>query len=278
MQPSRFTKFNSLSQWKSQVLPSMAFPLPQHVSTTPLACHRPFSQAHPTFIYSACPLPTDGAHETTSLSVSQGGHQLGWSPRDRILMVDTQHESSLCNQFRLESKSICHSTTPKVVASIVIAHPDPPPCFPPISDKLRPNFARTLISSEVAPHYLPSSLNCSPPPLLGHRFLGSSHHSPDRCWWLGGLFTTRTPSLFQCEVEGGSWWRCTMDGSRLLSCSMSTIGDRGQGSNESPWSRQGEGAGCIWLATGFLSFSLCKPEPPCFNEHEACLPLRSSSS
>ena len=83
-------------------------------------------------------------------------------PRHGILMVDTQHESSLCNQFRLESESICHSTTPKVVAAIVIAHPDSPPCFPPISEEVRPNFAGTLISSEVAPRYLPSSRNCSP--------------------------------------------------------------------------------------------------------------------
>ena len=29
---------------------------------------------------------------------------------------------------------------PNVAAAIVIAHPYPPPCFPPVSDELRPNF------------------------------------------------------------------------------------------------------------------------------------------
>ena len=34
-----------------------------------------------------------------------------------------------------------------------------------------------------------------------------------------------------------------MDGSRFSSCSMSTIGDRGRGSNESPWMRKDEKGG-----------------------------------
>ena len=34
---------------------------------------------------------------------------------------------------------------PNVAAAIVIAHPYPPPCFPPINDELRSNFAKTLI-------------------------------------------------------------------------------------------------------------------------------------
>ena len=34
---------------------------------------------------------------------------------------------------------------PNVAAAIVITHPYPPPCFPPINDELRSNFAKTLI-------------------------------------------------------------------------------------------------------------------------------------
>ena len=34
---------------------------------------------------------------------------------------------------------------PNVAAAIVVAHPYPPPCFPPINDELRSDFAKTLI-------------------------------------------------------------------------------------------------------------------------------------
>jgi len=140
-----------------------------------------------------------------------------------------------------------------VPAVIVIAHQYPPPSFPPINNELRPNFARTLMSSEVELRYLPPSLDCSP---TTSPWVGSFHHSPDRCRLLGGLFTIQTLAFF---VPGGT---CTMDGSRFSSCSMPTIGHGGRGSNESPWTRNDErgecrvgGAGCILFSTLFLNLN-----------------------
>ena len=158
-------------------------------------------------------------------------------------MVDIRHDSSLYLSF----------SDPNVPSVIVIAHPYPPASFPPINNELRPNFARMLMSSEVEPRYLPPNLDCSP---TTSPRVGSSRHSPDRCRSLEGLFTIRTHAFF---VPGGTW---TMDGSTFSSCSMPTIGDRGRGSNESPWTRNDErgefrvgGAGCILFSTLFLNLN-----------------------
>ena len=167
-----------------------------------------------------------------SLSFPRDVASLAGPPRHRIWMVDTRHESSLYLSFY-------HPNVPSV---IVIAHPYPPLSFPPI------NNARTLMSSDVAPCYLPPSLDCSP---TTSPWVGSSHHSPDRYRSLGGLFTIRAHAFF---VLGGM---CTMDGSRFSSCSMPTIRHRGRGSNESPWTRNNERRECRVGGARFpLSFSL----------------------
>jgi hypothetical protein len=164
----------------------------------PFASHRSFSRAHPTFIHLACPA-TDGADEATSLSFPREVANLVGPPRHRILMHICRHSES---KSRLVGSSVYHSTTPNVAAAMVIAHPYPPPFFPLINDELPLNFARTLRSSELAPRYLLPRLDCSPTPSPRHRFLGWSHHSPDRCRSLGGFFTIRTHALF-VPVRGG---------------------------------------------------------------------------
>ena len=75
-----------------------------------------------------------------------------------------------------------------------------------------------------------------------------------------------------------------MDESRVSSCSMSTIGDRGRGSNEYEKGRKRlndelQGPDISGFPLAFLT-SFSKPEPTtrsCFNRHEASSPFRPSS-
>ena len=139
-----------------------------------------------------------------------------------------------------------------MAAGIVIAHRYLP-CFLPFSDKLGPNFARTLMSSEVALcTCLPVSA-APPPPFLERRFLGSSHHSPYRCRLLGGLFTIRPQACSVPVRVGGRIMmeaRWMVQGSCLVRCPQSEILDEDR---MNPFwqggTKEGEcrvaGAGCI---------------------------------
>jgi len=140
--------------------------------------------------------------------------------------------------------------------------PCPTPCFPPINDELRHTFARLLMTSEEAPRYLPPSLNCSHHLSLGAGFLGSSHHSPDRCRSLGRLFTMRTHAFFVPVRGGGRIVMEVHDGwvevLILFEVRMNPLGRE--------TTKEGEcrvaGAGCIWFPSRFLNCFLCKPCSP----------------
>ena len=153
------------------------------------------------------------------------------------------------------------------------AHPYPPPCFPPVNDKLLLNFTRTLMSSEVALRYLPPSLNCSPttspraqiscivspfsPPMS---IAGRAFHDAD----------ARLPFSsvrWRADRDGVARWMGR--GSRLVRCPHSEIVDevRIYPLDEKEDECRVAGAGCIQFPTCFPNFFLCKPEPTCSMKH-----------
>ena len=180
----------------------MSFALPQHVSTTPLLQSSLVFAGLILFHPLACPA-TDGTDETTSLSFLKEVANLVGPSGHGILMVDSQHVSSLCIQIMFGKLSSYYSTTRNVAAAIVIAYSYLSPCLPPIDDELRSYFARTLISlsgtalrasqSQLLPH-LPS---------LGADFLYRLVILPtDVDRWEDFSRYGRTPSLF-VPVRGG---------------------------------------------------------------------------
>jgi hypothetical protein len=155
-----------------------------------------------------------------------------------------------------------------MAAGIVIAHPYTPPRFPPIYDELRPNFERTLMSSEGAPRYLPPSLDCSPSTDFLYR-LTILPTDVDR--W--AFHNTDAPLLcsgarWREDGDGGARWMGR--GSRLVRCPQSEIVDD-VGMN--PLGRERTKEGECRVAGPDLSRFLYF-----FLRHEACSPPRSSSS
>jgi len=127
--------------------------------------------------------------------------------------------------------------------------PCPTPCFPPINDELRHTFARTLMSSDVAPRYLPPNLNCS-------------HHLSSGAGFLDRL-TILPTDVDRWEVRGGGrivmevhdgWFEVLI----LFEVRMNPLGRE----RTKEGGCRVAGAGCIWFPTRFHNCFLCKPCSP----------------
>ena len=198
-------------------------------------------------------------------------------------MVDTQHESSLCIQIMIGKLVYLSFYDPQCGRRHRHHTPISTPCFPSTNDKPRHDFVRTLMSSEVAPHYLLPSLDCSitTSPRAQISWIVSSSSLPmliaGRAFHDADARLLFSRARWKAGRDGDARWMGR--GSRLARCPHSeTI-------RMNPLRRQrtkeGEcrvaGVGCIWFPTRILIFFLCKPETTCFNRYETCLPCRPSS-
>ena len=142
-------------------------------------------------------------------------------------MVDTRHESSVCIQIMIGKLVYLSFYNPQCGRCHRHLTPISTPSLS-SNDKLRPTFARTLMSSEMAPHYLPPSLDCSP--TTSPRAQISCIVSP-----FSRLMTILGRAFHDTDAQfcSGARWREDRDGgarrmgrrSRLVRCPQSEIVD-----------------------------------------------------